>query len=229
MKIGIYIDGFNLYYGLFRHGPPECKQYKWLNPVLMGQELAFRLKLGGEVSRVRYFTAPSKRNPDDPGQSTRQQMLVRAMETCPEVSIHWGQHIDTIKHGYLIDDESKAIQRFSTREEKGSDVSLGVYLVRDAALNDVDVAILVSNDSDLADAVSVAVQDMGTPVYVASPQPRRHISRKLQERASGVLVIDASCLAGCQFPNPVIDRKGRQIHKPEAWKYPEAGSSDEES
>lgn len=27
VKIGIYIDGFNLYYGLFRHGPPECKQY----------------------------------------------------------------------------------------------------------------------------------------------------------------------------------------------------------
>jgi hypothetical protein len=95
VRIGVYIDGFNLYYGLFRHGPPECRQYKWLNPVLLGQEMANRLKLPGTVIRVRYFTARAKHNPSDPSQPTRQQMLIREMETLPEVSIHWGQHIDT--------------------------------------------------------------------------------------------------------------------------------------
>jgi uncharacterized LabA/DUF88 family protein len=40
-------------------------------------------------------------------------------------------------------------------EEKGSDVNLGVHLVNDAWLNRYDCAVVVSNDSDLAEAISL--------------------------------------------------------------------------
>ncbi|MBA2776129.1 MAG: NYN domain-containing protein [Chloroflexia bacterium] len=217
MRIGVYIDGFNLYYGLFKHGPPVCRQYKWLNPFLLGQEMATRLKLSGDVTRVRYFTSRAKHNPEDPGQPTRQQMLVRAMETLPEVSVHWGQHIDTVKRGFLVGDPDKAIRNFSTREEKGSDVSLGVFMTRDIALKEIDVVLLVSNDSDLVNAVSVAEADFNTRVYIVSPQPSGNPSRKLREAASGLIIVDPDCLAKCQFANPVVDGLGRKIHKPDRW------------
>lgn len=217
LRIGVYIDGFNLYYGLFKHGPPVCRQYKRLNPFLLGQEMATRLKLSGDVTRVRYFTSRAKHNPEEPGQPTRQHMLVRAMETLPEINVHRGQHIDSIKRGFLVVDPDKAIRNFSTREEKGSDVSLGVFMTRDIALKEIDVALLVSNDSDLMNAVSVAEADFNTRVYIVSPQPSGNLSRKLREAASGLIIVDPDCLAKCWFAISVVDGLGRKIHKPDRW------------
>lgn len=217
MRIGVYIDGFNLYYGLYQHGPPDCRPYKWRNLVEVGEEMARRLKLSGSVERARYFTAKARPRKNDPSQPTRQQMYIRALETLDQISVHWGLHIETEKWGIEVGDGTHTLRQFTTREEKGSDVSLGVFLIRDAALNDIDVALVVSNDSDLADAVSVARRDFRVPVYIVSPQPQRPVSRKLKQAASGSIVLNKSCIAACQFPNPVIDQQGRQIRKPKTW------------
>lgn len=217
MRIGVYVDGFNLYYGLYRNGPPGCRRYKWLNPVLVGEEMARRLKVSGQVARVRYFTSRAKPNKHDPRQPTRQQMFIRALETLPEVSVHWGQHIDTVKRGIAVNDPTHTIQKFKTREEKGADVSLGVYLTRDAALGEIDVAFVVSNDSDLTDVIAVNRADFGIDVYVVSPQPNRYVSSRLSRVASGSIVLDERCIAACQFPDPVIDSQGRPIYKPKEW------------
>lgn len=214
MRIGVYIDGFNLYYGLYQHGPPDCRPYKWLNLVQVGEEMSRRLNLSGSVSRARYFTAKARPRKSDPSQSTRQQMFIRALETLEQMSVHWGLHIETEKWGIEVGDTKHKLRRFTTREEKGSDVSLGVFLIRDAALKDIDAALVISNDSDLADAIHVARQDFNIPVYVVSPQPNRYVSGKLQRAASGSIVLDKSCLVKCQFPNPVIDKQGRAIRKP---------------
>ena len=53
VRVNIYIDGFNLYYGLRRHsrnGIP-CK---WLDVAA----LCHRLLPGRTINRIRYFTAP---------------------------------------------------------------------------------------------------------------------------------------------------------------------------
>ena len=60
--------------------------------------------------------------------------------------------------------------------------------------NNYDVAILVSGDTDFADAIQ-AVKDLGHHVEVALFEPGG--SRRLREVADRVIPIDAGFLEGC--------------------------------
>ena len=59
-KINVYIDGFNLYYGLLA----KRDEYKWLNPVAFVEQI---IKRGAQIPytdsnviRIKYFTARIK-------------------------------------------------------------------------------------------------------------------------------------------------------------------------
>jgi hypothetical protein len=54
------------------------------------------------------------------------------------------------------------------REEKGSDVNVATHLLRDVLKGDVDAAIVVSNDSDLA--LPLRYARAAVPVGTISPQ-----------------------------------------------------------
>ena len=49
MRVGVYVDGFNLYYGALKGTP-----FKWLNLVTLAEQV---LPPGYTVDRVNYFTA----------------------------------------------------------------------------------------------------------------------------------------------------------------------------
>jgi uncharacterized LabA/DUF88 family protein len=53
-------------------------------------------------------------------------------------------------------------------EEKGSDVNLASHLLRDAYTKRFEVAVLITNDSDLAEPVRIVAQEIGLPVGVES-------------------------------------------------------------
>ncbi len=55
-------------------------------------------------------------------------------------------------------------------EEKGSDVNLGAHLVRDAFTDAFDVAVILTNDSDLVEPVRIAVQEAGKRVATGPRQ-----------------------------------------------------------
>jgi len=52
-------------------------------------------------------------------------------------------------------------------EEKGSDVNLASYLLLDAFENDYEAAIIVSNDSDLAEPISLVRKKLRKKVLVS--------------------------------------------------------------
>jgi len=54
-------------------------------------------------------------------------------------------------------------------EEKGSDVNLASHLLRDAYNRNFEVAVLITNDSDLAEPVKIVRQELGLPVGVLNP------------------------------------------------------------
>jgi hypothetical protein len=54
-------------------------------------------------------------------------------------------------------------------EEKGSDVSLGVHLVRDALKGYFDVAAVLTNDTDLVEPVRIVGQELNFPVILLMP------------------------------------------------------------
>ena len=99
-------------------------------------------------------------------------------------------------------------------EEKGSDVNLAAHLVRDAYMGKFGTAVLITNDSDLAEPVRIVANEVGRPVGILNPH--QHHSQVLRQLATFVKRIRQSDLHACQFPDPMTDAKG-QFHKPTSW------------
>lgn len=71
-KTIVYIDGYNLYYGLLKGTP-----YKWLDLLSFSRSL---LAADHEILAINYFTAPVKTHPHDPAALDRQKVYLQAFE-----------------------------------------------------------------------------------------------------------------------------------------------------
>lgn len=173
-RVAMFADGFNFYYGVYRGAPlrsPEAT--KWIDPLKLGMALCRQLGVEGSIVRVHYCSAPALPGVGDPRQATRQQHFFRALSGLPNMVLTLGQHTENRKFVRRRGDDGRTAvgKPFPAlvREEKGSDVNLATFLVRDAALDEFDTALLLSNDSDLVNAVRIAREDFGRTVIVASP------------------------------------------------------------
>lgn len=152
MRTAVYIDGFNLYYWL------KPTPYRWVNLKLLAANAIQAPGFIHEIVAVKYFTARVSDTQHDPGKANRQDIYLKALAaTTPEFQPYFGEFRRKQKRmprvtptggkGALID--------VWVTEEKGSDVNLAVELVNDAWLNLYDVAVVISNDSDLVRALAV--------------------------------------------------------------------------
>ena len=230
-----YVDGLNLYYGALRGTP-----HKWLDLRLLARALLPYDELG----LVRYFTANVKPQFPGDRAHERQNAYLRALAACPEVVVVKAHFRNDVRRRALAVDESggnpflpplrpgdvlrdmlddgmarsengAVLASVRTPEEKGSDVSLGAHLVRDALTGRCDKAIVVTNDSDLTEPIRMAVEE-GVPVGVANPH-RGATSRRLLQVASFEVPFRHRVVADCQLPTPVVTGTGRQVHKPREW------------
>jgi uncharacterized LabA/DUF88 family protein len=203
----VYVDAFNLYYGCLRGTP-----YRWLD---LGT-LCARLLPRDQINRIRYFTAALSVRPDDPHARQRHQIYLRALETVPGLSIHYGHFLSHIVRMPLANPPSRGPRTVAVvrTEEKSSDVNLATFLLLDAFKRECDVAAVISNDSDLKLPIEVAQQELGLRVGVVNPHPPARRSRALQP--TFFKQIRASALAASQFPPVVRDATG-EIRKPARW------------
>ena len=99
-------------------------------------------------------------------------------------------------------------------EEKGSDVSLATHMVHDAHRGACDVAVVVSNDSDLLEPIRILKKDLGKTVGVLNPHKKP--ARQLLELADFFKPIRSGVLGACQFPITLKDTNGK-FTKPASW------------
>ncbi len=164
-RTNVYIDGFNLYHGCFddRRNLAErahWRQYRWLDLGTFCDAYFER----NTINHIRYFTALVDPFEDNPDNRARQLIYLRALATIPHLTIHHGRFATNVKDRPLADPTSrkpKAIQprqmaRIIEREEKGSDVNLASHLILDGCKRDYEVAIVVSNDADLAEPIRLS-------------------------------------------------------------------------
>lgn len=210
MRTSIYIDGFNLYYGAVKNTP-----YKWLD---FKAAFTMLLQPHHRIEAINYYTAQvSGRR--DPQQPVRQQTYWRALQAyTTEFRLYKGSFLTHPVTWPLA--QPLAGQRYATvlkTEEKGSDVNLAVHLLNDAWLDAYDCAVIVSNDSDLAEAMRL-VRLHHPAKRLGLVFPRResggHPSRELSQHAHFVSRLGERVLAACQLPNPI---PGTRIHRPAAW------------
>jgi len=222
MDVWVYIDGFNLYNGALKNTP-----YKWLDLQALSQNLLPT----DSIVKVKFFTAQVDRRFNDPKQPERQRLYWRAIRTLPIIEIIEGQFktrkarlpqeasiafIESqIEAGRSITPLTPIFAQVRRSEEKGTDVNIATHLVHDAHLNRFDVALLISNDSDLAEAVRIVCGEIGKPVHIFRPSTNRP-NEKLKSVATSLKNISTQHLLASQLPANLIDKQGA-IAKPPTW------------
>lgn len=105
------------------------------------------------------------------------------------------------------------IAQVSMKEEEESDVNLSVHLLNDAWKDLFDVAVVITNDTDLVTPIRVVAIEREKPVYAICPG-RRKIAFQLEQVANRVWHTRPAMLKAAQFPDRIPDTT---ISKPANW------------
>ena len=202
----VYIDGFNLYYRSLKG-----TAYKWLDVFKLASILLPPEK--HEIIKVKLFTARIKGGVSDIEATNRQDIYLRALQA---------YHPDKIEIIYGTFLSHPAVRPYAPpnsgwanvilTEEKGTDVNLAVHLLNDAWLNVYDCAAVISNDSDLAQAMLFAKERSKLIGWIVTDSD--HPSQKLKSIPHFTKMIRKSVLAASQLPREI---PGTNLKKPQAW------------
>lgn len=201
------MDGFNLYYRALRGTP--CR---WLD---IGQ-LEQRLLCKHHINQIRYFTARVANRPNDPTKARRQEVYIRALQTIPNLSIHYGHFIKKTKSRPLARPPKTGSRMVEIRdtEEKGSDVNLATYLLLDGFDNEYEMAVVISNDSDLKLPIEKVRTRLGKAIGVYDPSRNR--SFELSNATTWYRRLRQGALRSSLFASTLSDHLGT-ITKPAGW------------
>ena len=203
-RVAVYIDGFNLYYGMRSKG---WQRYYWLDLRSLSSRF---LRPYQKLEMVRYFTAKVVYLDRHPEQQRNQHTYLEVLATLPDLEIHYGYFLGKRRTCRSCGRSS------STYEEKMTDVNIAVQLLGDAQDDVFDTAIVISADSDLTGPVkAVRSRYPRKKVIVAFP-PSRH-SNDLAHSATGSTYIGRDKLRDSQFPDQVHKPDGRILTRPSNW------------
>jgi len=204
----VYVDGFNLYYGAVKG-----TAYKWLDI----QKWCNWILPKNQILRIKYFTALVNARPQDPDQPIRQQMYLRALKTIPNLEIVLGHFLTHPVRLPLVNPTAgqNSYAEVIKTEEKGSDVNIATHLLHDGYQGAYGVAIVISNDSDLVEAIKIVRNELNKGVIVLNPRPNSP-SQELKRSSTFVKDIRQGVLAVSQFPNIMQDKNGA-FTKPANW------------
>ena len=218
IKTIVYIDGYNLYYGLLRKS-----KLKWLDVVQLFRTHV--LDKNAELVEVRYYTAPVLgRMSDDPRSTQRQRQYLQALKTMyPQSLVIVEGRIQASKpHLRLAKPipqlpELQIVQVFDFNEKK-TDVNLASDLITGAWTNLYEQAVICSNDSDLEGALAaVKAHHPKLKIGIVAPissESHRHISGDLTKHADWKKILSVVHIAASQLPTKIPDSN---IQKPISW------------
>lgn len=240
MRIGVYVDGFNLYYGGRSRFGKGTAGWKWLDLRALSSGLVASRPTwqGSTIHRVVFCTAKIDGAANYSGRADQDRYL-NALQVFGSIDhLELGYYVTRVKWGALA--KSSGRNSFShtdlqgrplpisapphlvsvaQREEKGSDVNVAAHLLHDALTGAIDAAIVISNDSDLAFALSTARKYV--PVGTVNPSPsflagalRGHTTDGVGNHWWGS--ITPADFQNSQLPDPVPDSP-RPWPKPQGW------------
>ncbi len=199
-KVIVYVDGFNLYFGLKSRG---WARFLWLDLNKMSQSL---LKANQTLVKVKYFTSRI-RLPHD--KAARQNTFLEALETLPNLEIFYGNY---------------QINKRKCRNcgvighipnEKMTDVNIATEMLSDAFLGNFDIALLISADGDLRTPVERIAKTVGKRIIVVYPPDRRSFT--LESVATAHMSLGRGHLINSQFPLHVRKANGFILNRPTVW------------
>ena len=169
----VYVDGFNLYFGLKSKG---WKNLYWLNIYKLAENI---LKSNQELIAVKYFTS---RITSPPEKAKRQGTFIEALETLENFKIFYGNYQANTK----VCRKCGNIEMVSN--EKMTDVNIAVEMLSDAFQNSFDKAVLISGDSDLV-APILKIKELFSNKRISLAFPPERFSFSLSQISDGHFMI----------------------------------------
>ena len=200
-RVFAYVDGFNLYFGL---RAAKLDQFRWLDIARLAQNLLLPTQ---HLEKVHYFTALVRGPNKD--KRRRQRDWIDAMQSRELVTVTYGRYLK--KDGEC----HQCGNRWDRWEEKMTDVNIATQLVVDAFHDRFDTALLLSGDSDLANAVRVVQEETGKRVVAAFP-PKRE-SYDLKQVCDASFRINRTVIGKSLLPDTVTLGGGRTVTRPSNW------------
>lgn len=199
-RVIVYIDGFNLYFGILDAG--YCNS-KWLDLDLLVKNL---LQPKQDLQEIKYFTSRVSNNPD---KQKRQSTYIEALETTG-VKIFYGHYqrdvVECNRCGNI----------WPKYNEKMTDVNIATQILIDAYQDKYDMAMLISGDSDLVPPIRAIHNNFKNKrVFIAFP-PKRH-NNSVALVAKGSMTIGRKKLFDSQFDEEVKKKDGYILKKPTNW------------
>lgn len=243
MRIGVYVDGFNLYYGargICGRGTPG---WRWLDLRGLANSLVRRHTSwpDAEVVRVVYCTARIDGASNPSGQAD-QDIYLKALVAAGSVDhIEYGTYVSHVKTGPLAVKDPQGrpqlvrsewpvkvqdahgdpvpgavfMVSYANREEKGSDVNVAAHLLLDVLSGAVDGAMVISNDSDLRFPIQQA--RLRVPVGVVNPS-RGYLAGDLRgEPSFGAGRHWWTRLTAADLKNHQLPEQVGPYRRPEGW------------
>lgn len=219
MKTIVYVDGYNLYYGLLRRSA-----FKWLDLYRLFQDHA--LGPGADVVEVRYYTAPVLgRMSDDPESSKRQRTYLQALRKMPphKVTIIEGKIMAETPVLRLVNPIPECPNLTHVRvhkfTEKKTDVNLASDLISGAWSGAYEQAVICSNDTDLEGSLRAVKQSIpAVRLGLVAPIPNndaRKIAADLSKHADWSKALSLVHIERSQLPEKI---PGTALWRPEQWK-----------
>jgi uncharacterized LabA/DUF88 family protein len=202
MNVICYIDGFNLYHGIRSKG---WKRYYWLDLWALAERF---LKPGQSLVEVAYCTTLIK---DDPTGQQRQLDFIDALKaTRPGISVAYGHYLAKPMECYSCGNQ------YTRHEEKMTDVNIACRMLTDAMDGRMDVALLVSGDSDLVPPVRI-IRNRWPRKRIIAVFPPNRVSEALRKACHGSTTIGQEKLRHSILPDQVVVHPGRTVSRPVDW------------
>ncbi len=212
----VYVDGFNFYYAAFAKGRGKYADFRWLDlPRFFDHVLR-----DVDIQLVRYFTAkvrPAPWKPNDFSQAARQESYLAALGSRSRVTIHQATFSTWPVSRPLVGPVGappKYVTVWDTKE-KGSDVSLASFMLVDGFKELYDIAVVVSDDSDLLHPVQLVRADLGLHVGVVRIRTDR--ASVFRGRADFIRTVRRWHFETAQLPETIALPGGRCVHRPAEW------------
>jgi len=240
MRVGVYVDAYNLYYGMRGHCGRGTSGWRWLDVRALATSLCGWQD--SSVHRVVYCTARVDSG-DNPSAYADQDVYLKALKANGSIDVlQLGRYVAWPKAAPLAnktptgraeiikpdgterfpnhlpiwtEGSKKIMARVCQREEKGSDVNVATHLLADIFSNEVEAAIVISNDSDLALPLSIARSLVPTGTVNPGTKPLAGALRGIPSEGPGRhwwANLSPKHYNGNQLPDPV-DR----WRKPTDW------------
>jgi len=223
-RVYVYVDGFNLYYCALKN---RTYPSKWLNLKQLVINLFPSLNLN--IEKIKYFTADvsGKVNSSAPKE---QAAYLKALRTLKEIEIIKGRfsvHENFLPLAFPVEFRPNSTQIILTTspshvkivkyEEKGSDVNLGCHLVKDTYTDKFDLAIIITDDTDLCLPIEMVKKENKQIKLVSSKtKTPTHLYNIVSQK--NIAYTNQRIIQTSQFPSTITDTDGDTIViKPSAW------------